>query len=86
MTVLVVACRAVAALMRLRITLGERRFALAGAMACAVLMLSAPARAASQTDRDQCADVGNRAAVDQNIAACTRMYEFASYCFANFCP
>ena len=41
-------------------------------LACATLMLSAPALAASQTDRDQCADVGNRQAADQNIAACTR--------------
>jgi tetratricopeptide (TPR) repeat protein len=38
-------------------------------------MLCASPPAAGQTDRDQCAEVGNRAAADQNIAACTRILD-----------
>ena len=46
-----------------------------GAMACAAVMLCGPAPAASQTERDQCADVHNRDAIDRNIAACTRIID-----------
>jgi len=46
-----------------------------GAMACAAVMLCMPAPAASQTERDQCADVHNRDAIDRNIAACTRIID-----------
>src|SRR5690242_3218532 len=54
---------------------GELRRSLYGMMACAALMLCTPAHAASQTDRDQCADIRNRDAADQNIAACTRIID-----------
>ena len=51
------------------------RFRIYGTVAGAVLMLATPASAASQADRDQCADVGDRAATDRNIAACTRILD-----------
>ncbi len=47
------------------------RFLLAGA----ALMLCAPASAATQADRDRCADVRSRDAADQGIAACTRIID-----------
>jgi tetratricopeptide (TPR) repeat protein len=54
---------------------GELRHSLYGMMACAALMLCMPALAASQAERDQCADVRNRESADRNIAACTRIID-----------
>ena len=48
---------------------------------CAVFslaLLAIPARAASQSDWNQCKDVNNANAADRNIAACTRIINAAA--------